>query len=171
MEWDNGIPPHQCIGVVVYYKGTLCFLCVSNETGKFKDKKRMMFTVPQFIDVEDKIAGPLTWRQLLWMLGMGGVLLVIFSMFGQIAFFVAAVPVILLFCALAFYRPHGQPLVSLLYHSVVYFFRPKLAVWERPVARRVVKPVATVAPIEPPKAKRISPDELRRLARLMDEHR
>lgn len=45
-----------------------------------------MFSTPQFIDVEDKIAGPLTWRQLLWMIGMGITLLVIYTMIGTVVF-------------------------------------------------------------------------------------
>lgn len=129
-----------------------------------------MFSVPQFIDVEDKIAGPLTWRQLLWMFGMGAALLVIYNAAGSAGFYVAAVPVILLFSALAFYRPHGQPLIVFFLHGITYFFRPKVAVWERPVARRQAVPVAPVQPKEAPKTKRISSEELRRLARLMDSH-
>lgn len=127
-----------------------------------------MFSVPQFIDVEDKIAGPLTWRQLLWMMGMGVTLLIIYNTLGLIGFFVTGVPIVLLFSALAFYRPQGQPLVSFFFHGIVYFFRPKVAVWERPVVRS--KKIA--APVELPKPvkteKRISPEELSRLARILD---
>lgn len=130
----------------------------------------MMFSVPQFIDVEDKIAGPLTWRQLLWMIGMGITLLVIYNTIGSVGFFVVAVPIVLLFSALAFYRPQGQPLIMMLFHGFSYFFRPKVAVWERPIARSRTAPTE-VAPAKPVVSqKRISPDELRRLASLMDNH-
>ena len=70
----------------------------------------MMFNVPQFIDVEDKIAGPLTVKQLLWMIGMVAVLLAIFFSLDGAVMVIAAIPVVLLFVALAFYRPNGQPL-------------------------------------------------------------
>lgn len=130
----------------------------------------MMFSTPQFIDVEDKIAGPLTWRQLLWMIGMGITLLVIYTMIGSVVFFVLAVPVILLFCALAFYRPQGQPLIVFLFHGLSFFFRPKVAVWERPVARPKAAPVEVVAAKPVSREKQISPEELRRLASLMDNH-
>jgi hypothetical protein len=129
----------------------------------------MMFSVPQFIDVEDKIAGPLTWRQLLWMIGMGVTLLIIYNMAGTIGFLVIAVPVILLFSALAFYRPHGQPLVTFMAHGVMYFFRPKVAVWERPVGRlRTLPQEDTSKKVQPTTEKRISPEELKRLATLVD---
>lgn len=129
-----------------------------------------MFSTPQFIDVEDKIAGPLTWRQLLWMIGMGVTLLVVYTMIGSVAFYVLAVPIILLFCALAFYRPHGQPLIVFFFHGLSFFFRPKVAVWERPTARSKRAPIETVVARPAVPEKRVSPEELRRLANLMDSH-
>jgi hypothetical protein len=39
----------------------------------------MMTSVPQFIDVEDKVAGPFSWRQLGWMVGMGAVLFLLYT--------------------------------------------------------------------------------------------
>ena len=128
----------------------------------------MLFSVPQFIDVEDKIAGPLTWRQLLWLIGMGVLLLVIYNMIGPAGFLILGIPVILIFCALAFYRPQGQPLISLFVHGILYFFRPKIAVWERPTARPKAGPMKTVSAQAAPQAKRITPEELRHLAQLMD---
>lgn len=129
----------------------------------------MMFSTPQFIDVEDKVAGPLTWRQLLWMIGMGITLLVIYTMIGNVAFFVLAVPIILIFCALAFYRPQGQSLIVFVLHGIMFFFRPKVAVWQRPTTRPKAAPVEVAAKPAAPE-KRISAEELHRLASLMDNH-
>lgn len=130
----------------------------------------MMFNVPQFIDIEDKIAGPLTWRQLLWMIGMVIVLLVLYNAVGITLFFVVGIPLIILFSALAFYRPQGTPLIVFLFHGFSYLFRPKVAVWERPTGK--VKQVPTVnAPTAKVTAgKSITSAELRRLANIMDSH-
>ena len=127
-----------------------------------------MFSTPQFIDVEDKIAGPLTWRQLLWMIGMGITLLVIYNSIGTAGFFVVGVPVVFLFSALAFYRPQGQPLIMFLFHGFFYFFRPKVAVWERPIVRTRPVTIEKAPVVEGLKEKRVTPEELRRLAHLMD---
>lgn len=131
----------------------------------------MMSSVPQFIDIEDKIAGPLTWRQLLWMIGMGVTLLVVYNIVGGIGFIVLAIPIVLAFCALAFYRPQGQPLISFVGHGFMFFFRPKVAVWERPVARPQVaessKENSTV--LAPETTKGVSRDRLRELARILDQ--
>lgn len=91
----------------------------------------MLFSVPQYIDIEDKIAGPLTARQLGWMFGLGAILFVIWSMFPQTVFIAIAIPMILLFIALAFYRPQGISLLSFLSFGVGFLFRPKLYMWKR----------------------------------------
>lgn len=131
----------------------------------------MMFSVPQFIDIEDKIAGPLTWRQLLWMIGMGATLLVFFNMFDSALFFIIAVPTVLLFVALAFYRPNGMPLAIFIFHAILFLFRPKVAVWERPIRRMPSQPKKedlSSAASQAPAEKHVSQDKLKELARIMD---
>ncbi len=93
----------------------------------------MMFNVPQFIDVEDKIAGPLTWKQILWMVGMGAVLLTLYNIFDSVSFFILAIPVVILFVLMAFYRPNGISLITFTMHGFLFLFEPKVSVWERPV--------------------------------------
>lgn len=128
-----------------------------------------MFSVPQFIDVEDKIAGPLTWKQLLWMIGMGGALLVSFSVFDSALFFISAVPIVLLFATFAFYRPNGFPFTTFVFYAILYIFRPKISVWERPLGRKFVAkaPVEKVEVAEN-KDKRINQEKLTELARILD---
>lgn len=131
----------------------------------------MMFSVPQFIDIEDKIAGPLTWRQLLWMIGMGAVLLVMFNMFDMGLFIVFAIPVTLVFVALAFYRPNGMPLPIFIYHSIMFLFRPKISVWERPVMPMMTKAKPAKQQQDQPTAradKHLTNESLRNLAAIVD---
>jgi hypothetical protein len=91
----------------------------------------MLFNVPQYIDVEDKIAGPLTGKQLLWMFGMGAVLLIMWGVLEKGVFFMAAAPVVGIFSALAFYKPHGQPLIKFIVWGISFAFRPKVYIWKR----------------------------------------
>ncbi len=128
----------------------------------------MMFNVPQFIDVEDKIAGPLTVKQLLWMVGMTAAVLVVVSMFPTTAAFIISVPIVVAFVLLAFYRPNGQPLISYVTHAFFFLFRPKVLVWKRPavhISGPVVKTVARQASVRP---KVVTQDEIRRVADIMD---
>jgi hypothetical protein len=95
------------------------------------DNKIMQFNVPQFIDIEDKIVGPFTAKQLGWM-GLAGVLLLIFwSILDFSAFIIVAIIIVAVFGALAFYRPYNQPLIKFIISSVGFMFRPKIYVWRR----------------------------------------
>jgi hypothetical protein len=96
----------------------------------------MLFNVPQYIDIEDKVAGPFTAKQLLWMFGMGGVLLMLWGLLDKITFFIAAIPVALIFCALAFYRPQGQPLIKFFFWGIAFIFHPKTYIWKRIYAKK-----------------------------------
>ncbi len=130
----------------------------------------MMFSVPQFIDIEDRIAGPLTWKQLGWMIAMGAVILVIRTLFDTALTIIVGIPIVLLFVSLAFYKPNGFPMTAFLSNAVLFFFRPKVAVWERP-GIAVTPKKALARPIETGsenQEKRLTREKLTELARLMD---
>jgi len=90
-----------------------------------------MQIVPQYIDVEDKIAGPLTWKHLGWIFGGSGIVLIAFTFLEKVTFFMVAIPIGLLTAALAFYKPNGIPLVSFIGYGFTYFFHPKTYTWQR----------------------------------------
>ncbi|PIV10269.1 MAG: hypothetical protein COS49_01390 [Candidatus Portnoybacteria bacterium CG03_land_8_20_14_0_80_41_10] len=91
----------------------------------------MQFNVPQFIEVEDKIIGPLTLKQFLY-LGAGAGLLFILWFFLKLGFFIVAAIPIGLFCgALAFYKVNGRPFISFLASLIKYSSKPKLYLWRK----------------------------------------
>ena len=108
----------------------------------------MLFNVPQFIDIEDKIVGPLTAKQMGW-LAMGGVVaLVCYSLLDQSAFWLSAVIIAVIFGALAFYRPYNQPLIKFILSSISFVTRPKMYIWKRvseKTAKSSAKKQATVS--------------------------
>jgi hypothetical protein len=98
-----------------------------------------LFNVPQFIDIEDKIVGPLTAKQLGW-IGLAGVLLLLcWSFLDTSTFIVVAIVVSLVFGALAFYRPNGQPLIYFIFSAISFVFRPKMYIWKRIPDKSVTK--------------------------------
>lgn len=129
-----------------------------------------MFSVPQFIDVEDKIAGPLTWKQLGWMISMGAVLLITFAFFETGFAIMVSIPIVLLFVSLAFYRPNGIPMAAFIGHVTMYIFRPKAAVWERPVKKFVPERKEPEKPVmqENREDKVLTGDKIKNLAKLID---
>ena len=63
----------------------------------------MNFQVPQFIEVEDKVVGPLTFKQFIYLAGGAGLAFVFYAMLG---WYLGMVPIILVLAfsfALAFY--------------------------------------------------------------------
>jgi hypothetical protein len=92
----------------------------------------MHYNVPQFIDIEDKIVGPLTAKQLLWLFGLAAALFLLWVMIDNKATFIAvALPISLLFLALAFYRPYGQPFGKFLASMFIFLVKPKIYMWRR----------------------------------------
>lgn len=90
----------------------------------------MQYQVPQFIEVEDKIFGPLTLRQFIYLAGGGGVCLLLFSLLPFFLMILLAVPVMAFAFALAFYQVNGRPLVVALEHAFSYFTGSKLYLWK-----------------------------------------
>jgi hypothetical protein len=91
----------------------------------------MQFNVPQFIEVEDKIVGPLTLKQFLY-LGAGAGLLIILRFFLNLtAFIIVAIPIGLFCGLLAFYKVNGRPFIYFLGSLIGYLRRPRLYLWRK----------------------------------------
>jgi len=97
----------------------------------------MHFQVPQFIDIEDKIIGPLTIKQFLYV--ATGFLASFFSFFILnfyfwiiFTIFVGAISV-----AFAFIRYNGRSFLTLITSVINYYWRPRIYIWKK----KGVKPV------------------------------
>ncbi len=91
----------------------------------------MQFEVPQFIEIEDKIFGPLTWRQFVYIAGGGGIAVVLFLTAPFIIFFIIGIPIALLALALAFFPVNNQPFSRLLESMYNYATGHKLYLWQQ----------------------------------------
>ncbi len=91
----------------------------------------MRYQVPQFIEVEDKIFGPLTLKQFIYLAGGAGVCLAFFSLLPLYITIFLSLPVIALSLALAFYRVNGRPFIVAIEHATGYFFGHKLYLWKQ----------------------------------------
>ena len=105
--------------------------------------------VPQFIDVEDKIFGPITTRQFVELLAVGGVEFVLFKL---LVFWLFAVVGLLLLgfgLIVAFYRINGQPFHYFLLNLLQTFRRPKRKIWDKTLTNAELRELLRA---EPPKA-------------------
>jgi PrgI family protein len=91
----------------------------------------MRFEVPQFIEVEDKIFGPLSWRQFLYLGGGIGAAVAMFLMLPFIIFAVLGIPLALLAGALAFYPVNNRPFSFFLEAIVNYATKERLYLWRK----------------------------------------
>ncbi|HEX8974519.1 MAG TPA: PrgI family protein [Patescibacteria group bacterium] len=128
----------------------------------------MLINVPQYIDVEDKVAGPLTAKQLLWMIGLGIIMLILWNVVPKPVFFIMGLPLALLFVGLAFYKPYGQPLGSFIVFGIMYFFRPKVYVWKRTFQHDIQIPKAAPKQVAKQADKHIDLETLHSMAQMLD---
>jgi len=89
------------------------------------------FQVPQFITVEDRIIGPLTLKQFLYLLGGAAVIVLGWTFLYFILFAVVAVPLAGLSVALAFVKVSGRPLPQIAASAATYYLRPRLYIWKK----------------------------------------
>ncbi len=100
----------------------------------------MQYQVPQFIELEDKIFGPLTLKQFIYLAGGGGLCLLFFTTLPLYFAIPVSLPVAGLSLALAFYKVNDRPFIIALEHAFSYQFGSKLYLWKQ----REVKPQAPV---------------------------
>ncbi len=93
----------------------------------------MRFEVPQFIEIEDKIFGPLTWRQFLYLGGGVGMSVVMFFTLPFILFVILGLPLAVLSGALAFYPVNNRPFSFFLEAIINYVTRQRLYLWRQKV--------------------------------------
>lgn len=104
----------------------------------------MRFEVPQFIDIEDKIFGPLTWRQFLYLGGGVGMAVVMFFTFPFILFVLFGLPLAILAGALSFYPVNNRPFSFFLESIVTYLTGQKLYLWRQ--KNKIVHKTLTESP-------------------------
>ena len=99
----------------------------------------MRYEVPQFIDIEDKIFGPLTFRQSIYLAGSVGAAFVIYYGLGRLFPFelpamfklVLAAPPVALGIALAFVKVNKRPFINFLEAGFYYTINAKRYIWKK----------------------------------------
>ncbi|MDD5152523.1 MAG: PrgI family protein [Candidatus Pacebacteria bacterium] len=94
----------------------------------------MQFHVPQFIDIEDKLFGPFTFKQGIYVAGGLGASFVIYRL---VPYLIFSAPLIagvgILTWALAFYPKEklGKPFIEILEAGLKYTLKEKLYTWKK----------------------------------------
>ena len=95
----------------------------------------MQFQVPQFIEVEDKIFGPLTFKQFIY---IGGGLGAAYILFRILPIHLAVVGG--LAAGLAFFQFNGRPFIVGLENGFYFLLRSKLYLWNNTRKKKAATP-------------------------------
>lgn len=91
----------------------------------------MRFQVPQFIEVEDKLFGPLTFKQFIYLAGGGGAVVVLFFYLPNFLAFIFSIPIVALSLALSFYKINNRPFIGIVESFFKYLIGSKLYTWKK----------------------------------------
>ena len=91
----------------------------------------MRFQVPQFIDVEDKMFGPFTFKQFLYLAGSAGMIFVALRIFPKLIAIPIGLVIAILGLALAFYKVNGQSFIRMVESFFKYSVGSKLYLWKK----------------------------------------
>ena len=118
-------------------------VCIGRDTIEM-----MEYQVPQFIEVEDKIIGPFTLKQFIYLAGGIGVCVVLYVYLPFYLTLLFGLPVAGFALALAFYKVNGKPFIEVLEAGFAYYTGNKLFLWRHQ---------APTTPPTPAKAPQVAP--------------
>ncbi len=91
----------------------------------------MRYQVPQFIEVEDKIVGPFTIKQFVYLVGGAGICFILYTYI----YIYIALPLIVavagLSLALAFYKVNNKPFIDFMESAFIYYTKNNLYIWKK----------------------------------------
>jgi len=121
------------------------------------------FTVPQFIDVESKIIGPITTRQFLIIIGAGVIVAISYRLFDFTLFLTVTVGVVLIASIFSFLKINGRPFHFFILNLIQTIKRPGTRVWNNRLTifeevdkTSFVRPIIKVLPKEVYKKSRLA---------------
>lgn len=127
----------------------------------------MQFHVPQFIDVEDKLFGPFTFKQFVYMVGGVGLSYLAYKVFGLLLALLIAPALLGLAAALTFVRINNKPFVYILeawfkFNMNKHFYGRGLYIWRKdpPSKKKFAAKIAPAA-VEPSYVPKLSDSKLK----------
>lgn len=100
--------------------------------------------VPQFIDVEDKILGPITSRQFVLMLVAALFEFIFYTILQFWLFLIIGIIVFIMFGILAFIKVNGMPFHFFILNIFQTFRRPSVRIWNKELKKGDLKELAKI---------------------------
>src|SRR3989338_3060063 len=108
------------------------------------------FTVPQFIDAEDKILGPVTARQFVILMVVALVDVLLYKLLSFVMFLLIGVPLVVVGGIIAFVKINGQPFHFFILNLIQTFKRPSLRGWDKTLNDRELRDIIGKKIVPPP---------------------
>ena len=118
----------------------------------------MRFQVPQFIEIESKIFGPLTLKQFIYLIGGGGIIFILYALLPFWLMIIFAIPVGAFAFALAFYKMNNQPFIKIVENALKFFSSSRVYIWKKAPAQ--AQKTAVEAMKKQPEIERVSVPKL-----------
>jgi len=129
----------------------------------------LRFKVPQNIDMQDRILGPLTLVQFVYAVVGGGLAYTIYTKVPSPLNFVIAIPIVIFIVCLDFVKINEQPFLHFFLSAMQYISAPKKRFWHRGGESDLTVEIYKVKKDETQyKHKVISEEEMRKFAAKTD---
>jgi len=102
----------------------------------------MLFVVPQFIEVESKVIGPISVRQFIILLATAGIMFIWYSLFSTVFFIALSAVTFGIGVVFAFVKVNSQPFHQFALSAIQTAKRPALGIWHREINQAVVVKMA-----------------------------
>ncbi|MBI2589855.1 PrgI family protein [Candidatus Berkelbacteria bacterium] len=131
----------------------------------------MRYRVPQNIDMEDRIIGPLTMAQFVYLMLGGMIIYVSYLLFIPPVFFAIAFGVGILTLSMTFLKIQDQPFPKFIAATLLYLVKPKQRTWQKdPTLQhmKVIEKTATTPEQKSVPGQTVTKIELNDLSQLLD---
>ena len=91
----------------------------------------MNFQIPQFIEIENKIVGPLTLKQFLCLAIAAALSFLFYFILAFWLWIILTAILASIVVVLAFVKYNGQPLPKIIFHVFCFFWGPRFYLWQR----------------------------------------
>lgn len=128
----------------------------------------MRFEVPQFIDVEDKIFGPLTFKQFMYLAGGAALAYISYKLIPSPFWIIFVLVFAGLGGLLAFYKINNRTFIEVAQAFMVYQFKGKIYIWKRAPKTATLEAQPVPKPPVPEPTKRFDDKTITDLAANLD---
>jgi hypothetical protein len=96
------------------------------------------FEVPQFIELESKIVGPLTLKQFGFIAAPALISFFLFFTLNTVIWVMLTIILVVSGVSFAFIKLNGRPLYMIAFLGIKYFWQPKMFLWKRPITKETI---------------------------------